>query len=151
VAATRLARAVLPRMTSRGRGAIINVASMLAFSLWEPLPHRVIYAATKAYLLAFSQALADEVRSSGVDVQALCPGVVATEFHLAQGGSVPPGALEASDVVDASFAALTLGETVCTPTVEDATALAAVRDAHRALFAAQERGVLASRYRRGLS
>ncbi|HAF10517.1 MAG TPA: hypothetical protein DCK98_10615 [Chloroflexi bacterium] len=67
MATTRLARAALPAMIERGQGSIVNVASMLAFSASlppEPLPHRVVYAAAKAYLVAFSQGLVTEARGA---------------------------------------------------------------------------------------
>jgi len=124
---------------------------MLAFSASlppDPLPNRVVYASTKAYLVAFSQALAAEVRASGVRVQALCPGIVATEFHVVQGAPGPlPGAMDPADVVSASLRGLELGEIVCAPTFEDAAALAAVAEAGRSLFAGRPGGGLASRYR----
>jgi short-subunit dehydrogenase len=151
MAATRFTRAALPGMVRRGRGSIVNVASMLAFSASlppDPLPNRVVYASTKAYLVAFSQALAAEVRASGVRVQALCPGIVATEFHVVQGAPGPlPGAMDPADVVSASLRGLELGEIVCAPTFEDAAALAAVAEAGRSLFAGRPGGGLASRYR----
>src|SRR5438067_10340945 len=122
LAPTRLARAAVPGMVQRKRGAIVNVASMLAFSASlppEPLPHRVVYAAAKAYLVAFSQALAAEIGPAGVRVQALCPGIVASEFHTLQGESAPPpGAMAPADVVQASLIGLETGEIVCSPTVE---------------------------------
>ena len=149
--ATRLARAALPAMIARGHGSIVNVASMLAFSASlppEPLPNRVVYAATKAYLVAFSQALAAEMRGSGVKVQALCPGIVATEFHVVQGAPGPlPGAMDPADVVSASLRGLELGEVVCGPSFEDAERLTAVAEAGRALFGGRPAGGLASRYR----
>jgi uncharacterized protein len=151
MAATRLARAALPAMIRRGQGSIVNVASMLAFSASlppEPLPNRVVYASAKAYLVAFSQALAAEVGPSGVKVQALCPGIVATEFHVVQGAPGPlPGAMDPADVVSASLRGLELGEIVCAPTFEDAAALRAVAEAGRSLFAGRPGGGLASRYR----
>ena len=77
-----LTGAFLPAMTERGRGAIINVASMAAF---QPIPAQAVYAATKAFVLSFSEAVHTEVRGSGVTVTALCPGPVATEFIEAAG------------------------------------------------------------------
>jgi short-subunit dehydrogenase len=77
-AATRLARAILPGLLARRSGAIINVSSLAAFL---PAPGNVTYAATKAYLSAFSQSLQAELAGSGVAVQALCPGMTATELH----------------------------------------------------------------------
>ena len=78
MAAMRLAQAALPGMTSRKRGAIVNVASVAAFT---PLPGNVNYHASKAYLVAFSEGLQSELGGSGVYVQALCPGYTHTEFH----------------------------------------------------------------------
>lgn len=72
-----LTSAYVPAMAERRRGAIINVASIAAF---QPIPAQATYAATKAFVLSFSEALAAEVRKSGVTVTALCPGPVATEF-----------------------------------------------------------------------
>jgi short-subunit dehydrogenase len=66
-------------MAARRRGGIINVASVVAF---QPLPHFAVYAATKAFVLSFTEALAEELRGTGVRVLALCPGSVATEMDL---------------------------------------------------------------------
>ena len=151
LAPTRLSRAAVPGMIENKSGAIVNVASMLAFSASlppEPLPNRVVYAAAKAYLVAFSQALAAELASSGVRVQALCPGIVATEFHVVQGAPGPlPGAMDPAEVVHASLAALRSGEVVCAPTVEDVEKLRSVTESGRALFAGRPAGSLASRYK----
>lgn len=78
LAPVRLCRAALQGMIALGRGSIINVSSVAAF--W-PLPENANYAASKAYLAVFSQALAAELRGTGVRVQALCPGFTYTEFH----------------------------------------------------------------------
>jgi hypothetical protein len=76
-AVVELTRAFLPAMLERRRGRIVNVASNAAF---QPIPYLAVYAATKAFVLAYTEALADEVAGSGVRVQALCPGITATEF-----------------------------------------------------------------------
>ena len=84
LAVTRLTRAALPGMLARGRGSIINVASRLAFSGplgSSQLPKRATYAGANAFIVTFSQLLQSELEETGVRVQALCPGVVATEFH----------------------------------------------------------------------
>jgi hypothetical protein len=78
VALTRLTRAALPRMVADGRGWICNVASVAAF---QAAPRLAVYAATKAYVLSFSEALHEEVRGTGVVVSALCPGLTRTEFQ----------------------------------------------------------------------
>ncbi len=72
-----LTRAALPDMLSRHRGAIINVGSTAAF---QPLPGMAVYAATKSFVLSFSQALAAECKGTGVEVLAVCPGPVDTGF-----------------------------------------------------------------------
>ncbi|MBP8947408.1 MAG: SDR family oxidoreductase [Candidatus Promineofilum sp.] len=78
LATVTLCRAAAPGMAARGGGAIINVSSIAAFF---PSAGGANYGATKAYLNAFSEALAAELRDSGVVVQALCPGFTTTEFH----------------------------------------------------------------------
>lgn len=76
-ALTHLTKLVLPSMIARRRGAILNVASTAAF---QPGPLMAVYYATKAYVLSFSEAIADELRNSGVTVTALCPGPTDTGF-----------------------------------------------------------------------
>jgi len=151
VAPTLLARAAVPGMVARGEGTIINVAGMLAFSGPAPVDKlplpRAVYTATLAHIVALSQALHEELKSRGVRVQALLPGVVATEFHTRQGldlGAVPR--MSADDVVTASLRGLELGEVLCAPGVERADLLDAVSNAHVAAFAAQS-PQLAARYR----
>ena len=70
---------VLKGMVNRRRGAIINLASVVGF---QPFPHFAVYAATKAFVLSFTEALAEEVKGTGVRVLALCPGSVATELDV---------------------------------------------------------------------
>jgi short-subunit dehydrogenase len=137
-------------MQERGTGTIINVAGMIAFSGPAPhsqMPRRAVYAGTLAYLVAMSQTLGAELEGTGVAVQVVCPGVVATEFHQRQGmdlSAVPR--MTAADVVTASLRGLQLGETVCAPGVEDAGLLDAVFQADLAAFGAQS-AQLAERYR----
>jgi uncharacterized protein len=72
-----LTAAFLPAMVERGRGGVLNVASVAAF---QPVPSQAVYGATKAFMLSFSEALASELRKTGVSATALCPGPVETEF-----------------------------------------------------------------------
>jgi short-subunit dehydrogenase len=153
VAPTMLARAAVPGMIARGKGTIINVSGMLAFSgpvPSEQLPlRRAVYTGTLAHIVALSQALHEELKGHGLRVQVLCPGVVATEFHERQGldlSAVPR--MSADDVVAASLKGLALGEVVCAPGVERSDLLDAVSNADLAAFAAQK-PQLASRYRNG--
>ena len=67
----------VPEMARRGRGAVLNVASTAGF---QPLPRQATYAATKAFVLTFSEVLHSDLRGTGVSVTALCPGPVRTEF-----------------------------------------------------------------------
>lgn len=67
----------LPGMVERGYGRVLNVASTAAF---QPLPHMATYAATKAFVLSFSEALWSEYKNRGVTVTCLCPGKTETEF-----------------------------------------------------------------------
>jgi len=77
VALTSLTRRLLPQMIARNRGAILNVSSSAGFL---PIPGMSVYAASKAYVNSFSEALRAEMRGTGVTVTALCPGPVHTEF-----------------------------------------------------------------------
>jgi hypothetical protein len=72
-----LAGRVVEGMVRRGRGAIVNIASTAAF---QPLPGQAAYAASKAFVLSFSEAIQTELAGSGVSVTAVCPGPVRTEF-----------------------------------------------------------------------
>ncbi|NJP50658.1 SDR family NAD(P)-dependent oxidoreductase [Streptomyces sp. SBST2-5] len=150
LAPTLLTRAVLPGMQERGGGTVVNVAGMIAFSGPAPhsqMPRRVVYGGSLAYLVTMSQTLAAELEGTGIAVQVVCPGVVATEFHERQGldlSGVPR--MTAEDVVTASLRGLELGETVCAPGVEDAGLLDAVFQADLAAFGAQSTE-LATRYR----
>jgi short-subunit dehydrogenase len=76
-ALTLLTRAFLPGMVARRSGRILNVASTASF---QPCPGMAVYGATKAYVLSFSEAVAEEVAGTGVTVTALCPGATVTRF-----------------------------------------------------------------------
>jgi hypothetical protein len=78
VALTHLTKLLLPGMLQRREGKILNVASTAAF---QPGPLMAVYYATKAYVLSFSEALANELRGSGVTVTALCPGPTRSGFQ----------------------------------------------------------------------
>src|ERR1700722_14676720 len=149
LAPTMLIRAAVPGMLARNQGTIINVSGMIAFSGPAPqpqLPRRAVYAGSLAHLVAMTQVLHEELKSEGLRIQVLCPGVVATEFHERQGldlSAVPR--MSAEDVVTASLRGLELGEVVCAPGVEHAELLQAVFDADLAAFGGQS-PKLAQRY-----
>ncbi len=76
-ALTHLTSLLLPRMVERKLGRVLNVASLAAF---QPLPSMGAYAASKAYVLALTEALSEELRGTGVKVTALCPGLTDTDM-----------------------------------------------------------------------
>jgi len=151
VAPTMLTRAALAGMIARGTGTILNVAGMIAFSGPAPASvhqgQRAVYAGTLAHAVAMSQTLHAELAGTGVNVHVVCPGVVATEFHEAQGmdlSSIPR--MLATDVVTAALAGIVLGEVVSAPGVEDYSLLEGVFSADLAAFHGQS-PQLATRYR----
>jgi short-subunit dehydrogenase len=117
VALTHLTWLLLPEMVARRSGRILNVASTAAFM---PGPLMAVYYASKAYVLSFSEALADELRGSGVSVTALCPGPTRTGFQararmedskLVRGRQL----MDAATVARAGYAGLIAGDTVVIP------------------------------------
>ncbi|MFD6033436.1 SDR family NAD(P)-dependent oxidoreductase [Streptomyces griseoincarnatus] len=144
VALTALTRAAVPGMLARGRGAVVNVASLLAFAgdlPPDPLPRRAVYAGTKGYAVTFTRTLAAELAGTPVRVQVVCPGLTATEFHLGAGDTPvggerrvhDEGGMPAADVVSASLAGLEAGEVVCVPGLTDAEAVARLAEAELTL------------------
>jgi short-subunit dehydrogenase len=103
-----LTRLYLAPMRERKRGAIVNVASTAAF---QPVPYMATYAATKAFVLSFTEALWEENRAHGVKVMALCPGVTNTNFFDAAQMEPPPMRIAQTpeEVVDTALAALARG------------------------------------------
>jgi uncharacterized protein len=134
-----LTTAFLPGMTERGRGAVINVASMAAF---QPIPAQAVYAATKAFVLSFSESVHTELRGTGVTMTALCPGPVATEFVEAAGfkkdvESMGPAFMWASahDVAEAAIEGAENGKRVVVPGVANrAVAIATQHTPHALLL-----------------
>ena len=116
LALVRLTRAALPGMIARGHGGIINVSSMSGF---QPGPYTATYGGTKAFVNSFTEALSEELRGTGVKVQALCPGFTRTEFQERAGldvSAIPSFAwMGAEAVVDASVAALERDQVICVP------------------------------------
>lgn len=119
IATVRLCRAALPVMTARRAGALINVSSVVAFL---PSPGTAVYAASKTFLNAFSRALAMEVASSGVRIQALCPGLTHSGFHDTPDyhdfsrESIPRFLWMTADaVVNAALRQLPRGGVICIP------------------------------------
>lgn len=108
-----LTKAAVPGMVERGGGAVVNVSSIAGFL------RRGTYSAAKAHVLVFSEGVAADLRGTGVQVQALCPGLTRTEFHERSGDDISrlPGFLwlSAEQVVDASLRDLARGKVVSVP------------------------------------
>ena len=112
VTLTELCHAALPGMRRRHQGRIMNIASVAAF---QACPRFAVYAATKAYVLMFSEALAAEERRNGIHVTAVCPGATATEFHDVAGnhGTFVSKLMDSPDMVARSaITALNAGRPV---------------------------------------
>jgi short-subunit dehydrogenase len=135
-ALTRLTALLLPGMLERRRGAILNVASTAAF---QPGPYQAVYCATKAYVLSFTEALAQEVRGSGIQVSCLAPGATDTGF-AAQADSLGTwlfrhGVMDAGRVARAGHNGMRRGRTLVIPGLRNRVLAFSVRLAPRALAA----------------
>ena len=134
-----MTHAFLPAMVERGRGGIINVASVASF---QPLPYMAVYAATKAFVMSFSQGVRGEVRGKGVKVLALCPGPVDTPFFEATGNkklrsTVPKATLmSAESVVKDALRAFKAGRSVAVPGIANKLMTSSVRFVPRDLLSA---------------
>lgn len=113
---THLTRLLLPAMLERHHGRILNVASTAAF---QPGPLMAVYYATKAYVLSFSEALAEEVRGTGVSVTALCPELTKTGFQRRAGlqgvRMVRGSMMDAATVARIGYRGLLQGKRVVIP------------------------------------
>ncbi|MFA1539609.1 SDR family NAD(P)-dependent oxidoreductase [Actinomadura monticuli] len=133
-ALVRLTHAALPGMVARGRGGVLNVASMAGFA---PSPGSATYGASKAYVASFSESLHSEVAGRGVHVTALCPGFTRTEDER-------PGAhgpadllwLRRDDVARAGLDAVAAGRALCVPGMQYKAALPALKLVPRPLLRA---------------
>lgn len=152
VVLTRLTQAVLPGFKARQRGTLINIASVLAL---QSLPISAVYSGTKAYVLAFTRGLQDELAGTGVRLQVVLPGVTATDLWSAGISGVPLAALDparvmsAEAMVDAALAGLARGEQVTWPSVEDEQLWDEFERGRMRLFGASQTGQVASRYLAG--
>lgn len=148
-ALTHLAHAAAPAFVARGKGTIINIASIVALA---PELLNGVYGARKAYVLAFSHALRHELAGGGVRVQAVVPGA-ATDFWNVAGTPVEhlprDIVMSAADVVDAALAGLRQGEAVTIPSLPGLAHWEAFEHARKALGPGLSRTTPAARYRAG--
>lgn len=116
IALTLLTAKLLPRMVERGRGGVLQVASVIGFT---PCPYQATYAATKAYVKSLTEGLEVELLGTGVRTSALCPGHVQTGFQKAAGFSdgamSVPGELSAEVTVRAGLLGYEKGKTIVVP------------------------------------
>lgn len=108
----------LPPMVARGKGRILNVASIAAF---QPVPSLATYAATKAYVLSLTESLAEELAGTGVAVTALCPGITATNMvarakEKSDGLKLPGFVVgDVENVAAQGYKACLKGDVICVP------------------------------------
>ncbi|WP_375512304.1 SDR family NAD(P)-dependent oxidoreductase [uncultured Nostoc sp.] len=117
VCLTHLTKLFVKHMIKQGEGKILNVASAAAF---QPGPLMAVYFATKAYILSFSEAIANELEGTGVTVTVLCPGSTASAFHERTGmadSKLLKGKkmMDAQTVAEIGFRALMKGQTIVIP------------------------------------
>lgn len=134
VALSWLTHAALNAMSPKGRGGVINIASMAGY---QPLPYQATYAATKAYVLHFSEAVHEEAKRFGVTVTAVCPGPVPTEFQEVAG--IPMERMrglptqQPEEVARVSLDQHRAGRAICIPDVRNQFLASTVRLAPRFL------------------
>ena len=146
-APTRLTRAALPPFLARNAGAIINVSSVMAL---HSLPITSLYSGTKAFVLAFSRGIQEELAGTGVRLQVVLPAGVATEFYDQAGIPLsafdPAVVMTAEDMVDAALTGFDRSEAVTLPSVHDLALWDRYDAARAALFGATQNGKPAPRY-----
>jgi short-subunit dehydrogenase len=120
LALSRLSAAAMKAMTAAGRGTIINIASGTVFM---QMPGNAGYGASKNSVMAFTRHMQVEAAGTGVRVQLLVPGVIATDFHEVAGNDLanfpPERVMQADDLVVASLRALEMDEPVCIPSLPE--------------------------------
>jgi short-subunit dehydrogenase len=144
VTLTHLTKLFLPNMLKKRQGKILNVASTAAF---QPGPLMAVYYATKAYVLSFSEALANELRGSGVSVTALCPGPTESGFqkraHIEESKLVSgKKIMDSARVARAGYLALMAGKMVVIPGLKNKILAEAVRFSPRKIATQVSRSML---------
>jgi hypothetical protein len=141
-ALTALTKLALPGMLRRKRGKIMNVASTAGF---QPGPLMAVYYATKAYVIMFSEAIANELKGSGITVTCLCPGATATKFarraDMENSRLFKLGAMRSADVARAGYKGMMRGKTMVVPGLLNKALAQSVRFSPRKLVTAISRSV----------
>jgi short-subunit dehydrogenase len=131
-ALTHLTRLALPGMLERKHGRILNVASTAGF---QPGPLMAVYYASKAYVISFSEAIANELQGSGVTVTCLCPGATATEFagraDMGNARLFKLGQMRSEEVALAGYRAMLRGRRLAIPGLKNKLVAESVRFAPR--------------------
>ncbi|MBR8839270.1 MAG: SDR family oxidoreductase [Stigonema ocellatum SAG 48.90 = DSM 106950] len=135
VCLTHLTKLFLKDMVNQGSGKILNVASTAAF---QPGPLMAVYFATKAYVLSFSEAIANELEGTGVTVTVLCPGATASGFHETSGMSKAKVAddwrlMDSETVAKIGYQGLMANKTVVIPGVKNKILATSAKFANRKL------------------
>ncbi|BAN27935.1 SDR family NAD(P)-dependent oxidoreductase [Caballeronia insecticola] len=148
-ALTRLTYAAVPGFVARGKGAVINIASIVSIA---PEILNGVYGGTKAFVLAFSQSLHRELSGKGVRIQAVLPGATATDFW--ETGGLPLDNLDksivmsAGDMVDAALVGFDRDELVTIPSLHDGAKWDAYEAARQAMAPVLSTNTPAERYTR---
>lgn len=151
-ALTRLTYAIVPAFLERGGGTIINISSIVA--IWPEILNGV-YAGSKAYVMAFSQSLRNELADRNIRIQVVVPGATATNFWNVAGVNIDTypseAVMQAKDAVDAALTGLDLGEVVTIPSLPDYSDWKAYEAARQKLIPNSSRRTPADRYLRPIS
>lgn len=136
-ALTELTHLILPDMVKRGKGRVMNVGSIASFM---PGPRMSVYFASKAYVLSFSEALAEELKDSGVSVTCLCPGSTKTNFagtaHVSKTHSTATSRITPAQVAEFGWNAMMRGKTVAVYGLQNRAALFVMKFLPRKLVVA---------------
>lgn len=142
LALTALTRLALPGMIQRKQGRIMNVASTAGF---QPGPLMAVYYATKAYVIMFSEAIANELKGSGITVTCFCPGATATNFaeraNMEESRLFKLGAMKSRDVAIAGYKGMMAGKGLVIPGLLNKTVAMSVRFSPRKLVTAISRSL----------